>query len=169
MEDINRKRHKLLGILSIQRNNFNLKKASNNTQAIDFETILKELNCNEDELQIITSELYSCDEIDDYTYSFKGLFAKKNGLTSFSNKKYVNIIRKNRIENAKSFVQIVIPIFSLIIAYVAITTKSENIQKQYGKELQEVKLLLIQHKARIKTLEYRIEKILENKKSGKIE
>ncbi|MBA0883169.1 hypothetical protein [Flavobacterium undicola] len=68
--NINKKRHKLLELLSTQLNNFNLRKSSNNTQAVDFETIFKELQCNEDELQIITAELYSSDEIDYYRNKF---------------------------------------------------------------------------------------------------
>lgn len=151
--NLNKKRHKLLELLSIQLNNFNLKKSYNNTQAIDFETIYKELNCTEDELEIITSELYTCDEIDYYRNKFVGLFAKKNGLTAFSNEKYLNINRKNRIENIKSFVQIVIPVFALIVAILSFTMKFDNLKKQYKKELQEVKLLLLKQQKRIEVLE----------------
>lgn len=166
--NINKKRHSLLKLLSIQRNNFDLKKASNNNSAVDFKTIFKELSCNEDELQIITAELYTSDEILYHSnYGIIGLVATQKGLSAFSNEKYLNVIRKNRVENTKSFVQIVIPILALIVAILSFTEKFHSLKKQAEKDKQEVILRLEKQKVDIKKLEYRIEEILKNQKNEK--
>lgn len=159
------KRHKLLELLSKHRNNVELNKAKHNALGVAFEDIFKELNCNEDELCIITSELYTSDEIGYHNaHSITGLFAKDKGLTAFSNKKYKKLWWDNLFNISKNIVQILIPIFSLIIAYVALTTKSNNLHKHYEKELQEVKLLLLKQQEDIKQLEYRIKKNQTEKK-----
>jgi hypothetical protein len=49
-------------------------------------------------------------------------------------------------------------VFSLIIAYVALTSKSNQYQKKSEKELQELKELLLKQQKDIEALEYRIEK-----------
>jgi len=64
----------------------------------------------------------------------------------------------NIINNTKSIVQIFIPIFSLIIAYIAITKNLDRNQKQDEKELQDIRLLLLKQQEHIKLLEYRINK-----------
>lgn len=160
---LSRKRHKLLKLLSIHRNNVELGKAKQNALGVSFEIIFKELNCNEDKLQIITSELYTSDEIGYHNaHNINGLFATDKGLSAFSNRKYIKIYWDNFFNTAKNIVQVFIPVFSLIIAYVALTTKSDNLQKQYEKELQEVKFLLLKQQEHTKLLEDRIEKIQVN-------
>src|SRR5574343_1232649 len=130
-----KKRHKLLELLSKHRNNVELNKAKYNAFGVTFEDIYKSLNCNDDELHIITSELYTSQEIGYHNaYDIIGLFAKEKGLSAFSNKKYLKLWWDNLFNISKNIVQIFIPILSLIIAYVALTTKSSNLQKQSEKE-----------------------------------
>jgi hypothetical protein len=161
--NLNKKRHKLLELLSKHRNNVELKKAKYNALGVSFDEIYKELYCNEDELQILTAELYTSDEIDYHNaHNIVGLFAKDKGLTAFSNRKYIKICWDNFFNTSKNIVQVFIPVFSLIIAYVALTTKSDNLQKQYEKELQEVRLLLLKQQERIKLMEYRMNKTPTN-------
>ncbi|MDK2773326.1 MAG: hypothetical protein KYX68_14065 [Flavobacterium sp.] len=160
-----KKRHKLLELLSKHRNNVELNKAKYNALGVSFEEIYKELKCNDDELHVITSELYTSDEIGYHdAYNIIGLFAKDKGLSAFSNRKYIKLWWDNLFNISKNIVQIFIPILSLIIAYVALTTKSNQIQKKSEKELQEVKELLLKQQKDIKALEYRIEKNQTEKK-----
>jgi hypothetical protein len=160
-----KKRHKLLELLSKHRNNVELNKAKYNALGVSFEDIYNELKCNDDELHIITSELYTSEEIGYHdAYDIVGLFAKDKGLSAFSNRKYIKLWWDNLFNISKNIVQIFIPVFSLIIAYVALTSKSNQYQKKSEKELQEVKELLLKQQKDIKALEYRIEKNQTEKK-----
>lgn len=125
------KRHKLLELLSKQRNNVELDKAEYNALGVSFEKIYKKLNCNEDELKLITSELYTADEIGYHdTYNIIGLFAKDKGLSAFANKKYSRIFWKRIADLTKNAVQIIIPILSLLIAFFALTIKIETLNSE---------------------------------------
>jgi len=163
----NLKRHKLLYILSTQKTLKELKGINNSDENIYIEKhlsylyILKVLKVSGYELNILMKELTENNEIDYYLWNDedkRGLFATSKGLTSFANKKYIKLFWDNIINNSKSVVQIFIPILSLIIAYLAITTKLDNKKKQDEKELQEVKLLLLKEQEHIKLLEDRINK-----------
>jgi predicted membrane protein len=157
--NLNKKRHKLLELLSKHRNNVELNKAKYDALGISFSDLYAELNCNDDLLQIITAELYVSDEIGYHdAYNVIGLFAKDKGLSAFSNRKYIKLWWDNLFNISKNIVQIFIPVLSLIIAYIALTTKSNQNRKQSEKELQEVKELLLKQQKDIKALEYRIEK-----------
>ena len=154
-----KKRHKLLEILSKHRKNVELNKSKYNYLGVSFDDIYNELKCNDEELHLITSELYTSEEIGYHdAYNIVGLFAKDKGLSAFSNKKYIKLWWENLFNISKNIVQIFIPVFSLIIAYVALTAKSNQLQKQSEKELQEVKELILKQQKDIKALEYRIEK-----------
>ncbi|MEE9363109.1 MAG: hypothetical protein V3U92_10980 [Cellulophaga sp.] len=145
--NLNLKRHKLLGILSKQRNDLELKKAEYNALGVTFERIFEELNCNEDELKLIESELYSCEEIGYHdTYNIVGLFVKDNGLSSFSNKKYKHLYWKRITDLTKNGVQIIIPILSLLIAYVALTIKFESLNKSTDNKLDNLEQQVIELK-----------------------
>lgn len=75
----------------------------------------------------------------------KGLFATPEGVASYSKKKYKNLFYLNLKNNLKDFVQIVIPVLSLFIAYFAIQLKISEVnnynQKQIDKLQQEIKIL----------------------------
>lgn len=160
---LNKKRHKLLELLSKHRNNVELKKAKYNSLGVSFNDLYKELNCNDDELQIITAELYTSDEIGYHdANNIVGLFAKQNGLSAFSNRKYINLWRDNLFNTSKNIVQIFIPVLALIVAILSFTLKFDNLQKQSEKELQEVKSLLLEQQKQIQLLEYRMSKTPTN-------
>ena len=163
--NLNKKRHKLLELLSKQRNNVELKKAKYNALGVSFTDLYVELNCNDDELQIITAELYTSDEIGYHdAHNITGLFAKNNGLSAYSNKKYIKLFWENIFNVSKNIVQIFIPVLALIVAILSFTLKFDNLQKQSEKELQEVKSLLLEQQKRIKVLERHIGKNLTEKK-----
>lgn len=144
------KRHKLLGILSKQRNDLELKKAEYNALGVTFEKIHKELNCNKDELKLITSELYTEDEIGYHdAYDIVGVFAKDKGLSAFANKKYYRIYWKRISDLTKNAVQIIIPILSLLIAFVALTSKIESLNKSTDNKIDNLEKQVIELKTEL--------------------
>mgnify|MGYP000892693112 FL=1 len=163
------KRHRLLKLLSKHRNNVIINNPVNSSLGVTFEDIYKDLNCTEKDLYIITSELYISDEIGYHdANNIVGLYVKEKGVSAFSNRKYINILYDKLINILKNIVQIFIPILSLIIAYVALTTKTNNLKKLYEKELQEVKKELKEQKLYIESLKTsNNQNLLEQKQSEK--
>lgn len=149
--NIDDKRHKLLGLLTKQRNDLELKKAEYNALGVPFDKIYKELDCDEDELQLITSELYTSDEIGYHdAHNIIGLFAKKNGKTAFSNNKY-----KRRIsDRKKERVKFILPILALAISLASLYFSNiTNIRKStFESENKELK-------DKIDTLEIQVNKL----------
>ena len=144
------KRHKLLGILSKQRNDLELKKAEYNALGVPFEKIYSELNCNEDELKLITSELYTADEIGYHdAYDIVGVFAKDNGLSAFANKKYSRIYWKRISDLTKNAVQIIIPVLSLLIAFIALSIKIESLNKTTDNKIDNLEKQVIELKSEL--------------------
>ena len=135
------KRHKLLGILAKQRGDLKLKKADPMILGVSTESILKDLNCNEDELELITSELHTQDEIKYFNaHGVVGFFARPNGVSAFSDKKYLRLNNSRIKSNLKDFVQIIIPILSLVIAVLAISLKINNLNSKTDKEIKAIEL-----------------------------
>ena len=125
------KRHKLLGVLSKQRGDLKLRKADPMILGVSSESILKDLNCSEDELELITSELRTQDEIKDFDADgVKGFFARPNGVSAFSNKKYLRLNNSRIKNNAKDLVQIIIPVLSLLITLVVILKDNSKNTKE---------------------------------------
>ncbi|MBE7635195.1 hypothetical protein LNJ05_12940 [Tenacibaculum finnmarkense genomovar ulcerans] len=157
--NIDTKRHKLLGILTEQRKNVELKKEGYNTLGVAFEDIYKIIDCDENELHSITSELYTSGEIKHHNaHNIVGLFAKDKGVTAFSNKKYHNRVIERRKERAKFFVQTVIPILALIVAILSLSIKFDNLKMQSDKELQKLEDKLLKQKMRIDNMETNLKK-----------
>lgn len=147
---INLKRHKLLKILGNKDISFQLRKEGVNSIGVSFEDIYKGLKCNEYELKKITSELYENEEIDYHdAYNIVGLYIKKKGLASYSNKKYISLYNNWIINSVKTLIQIIIPILSLLIAFVAISLKIKNINTETNRRL-------IQAENKIESLEKRV-------------
>lgn len=148
--NLNLKRHKLLRILSKQRNDLELEKAEYNSLGVTFEKIFEGLNCDEDELKLITSELYTCEEIGYHdANNVIGLFAKGNGLSAFANKKYYRQYWKRITELTKNAVQIIIPILSLLIAFVALTIKFESLNKSTENKIDNLEKQVIEIKSEL--------------------
>lgn len=125
--NIDAKRHKLLGILAKQRRDLELKKAEYNALGVSFDRIYKELNCDEDELHSITSDLYTSDEIGYHdAQNIVGVFCKDKGVTAFSNKKYLTRINERR----KDLIKIILPILALVISLASLYFSNfSNIRK----------------------------------------
>ena len=157
--NIDTKRHKLLGILTKQRKDLELEKSEYNALGVPFDKIYSELDCDDDELHSITSDLYTSDEIGYHdAYNVVGLFAKDKGLTAFSNKKYHNRVIERRKEKVKFFVQTVIPILALVIAILSLSLKFDNLKMQSDKELQKLEDKLVKQKMRIDSMEINLKK-----------
>ncbi len=146
------KRHKLLGILSKQRTDLILRKADPLILGVSAESILKDLNCNEDELELIASELHTQDEIKHFNaHGVKGLFARPNGVSAFSDKKYLRLNNSRLKNNLKDLVQIIIPVLSLLITLaVILKDNSKN-----TKEIKAIELKLESIQDSINMLELR--------------
>jgi hypothetical protein len=148
---IDDKRHKLLGILTKQRINSELKKVEYNVPGVSFDLIYKELDCDDDELQLITSELYSSDEIVYYKAdNVVGLFAKKKGKTAFSNNKYKRRISDRKKERVKFILPILAFVMSLASLYFSNITNILN--SKFESENKELK-------DKIDTLEIQVNKL----------
>ena len=149
--NIDDKRHKLLGLLTKQRNDLELNKAEYNAFGVSFDKIFKELDCDEDELQLITSELYTSDEIGYHNqYNIIGLFVTKNGKTAFSNEKYKRRISDQKKERVKFILPILAFVISLASLYFSNIT---NIRKStFDTENKELK-------DKIYTLEIQVNKL----------
>ncbi len=139
--NINLKRHNLLGILFKPRSEWEINKAENIAIGVPFDKICNELNCQKDELPLITSELFSSDEIGPQnTHGIVGLCAKPKGLTAYSNKKYKRLNNARIKNNLKDFVQIIIPVFALVVAILTLSIKIENLNTKTAKEIKTIEL-----------------------------
>jgi hypothetical protein len=149
--NIDTKRHKLLGILTKQRKDLELKKAEYNALGVSFYKLYNELDCDEDELHSITSELYTSEEIGYHdAHNIVGLFAKDKGVTAFANKKYSNRI----VERRKERVKFILPILAILISSASLYfSKFANIdEKQFYKVNKEMQM-------KIDTLEFQVNKL----------
>jgi len=170
--NIDTKRHKLLGILTEQRKNVELKKEGYNALGVTFENIYSEIDCDKDELHSITSELYTSEEIGYHdAHNIVGLFAKDKGVTAFTNEKYHNRVIERRKERVKFFVQTVIPILALVVAILSLSVKFNNLKMQSDKELQKLEDKLLKQKMRIDSMETNLKSypnVNKNKDSLKV-
>lgn len=135
----NLKRHKLLEILAHQNLNVQLEKPSYLTIGVSYEEICKDLDVTELELGFLTAELYDNKEIGYHdAYNVEGLFAENKEITAYSNKKYLKLSRKGKIENIKDIIQIVIPVLSVVVAILALTLRLESINSENEKRFQKI-------------------------------
>ncbi len=151
---LNRKRHFLLKKLSEKFLEQADNKSPNLTADLigfSFKEIDSFLKVNTEQRELIISELDKNNEIDFYEFKERGCFIDKNGLSALAEKKYINRNQDIYLNWLRNFVQLFIPVASLIIAYVAL---SMNIAKNKK-----------ENNAEIKSLENRIEK-LENPING---
>ncbi|WP_420553084.1 hypothetical protein [Tenacibaculum aiptasiae] len=137
--NLDRKRHKLLELLTKQRKNVELKKNGFDTLGVPFKILLEELNCNEDQLHSITSELYSSDEIKYHDANqVIGLYVRPLGMTAFTNKKYLKRINTRIKDIIKFWIAIIAIAISLGSFYIS---KVKNISNSaFDKESKELKL-----------------------------
>ena len=148
-------RHKLLKILSEHFIDIELGVSKDNVLGIDFENLYILLKCDYKKLKIISSELYTCEEIGFHdAHNTVGLYIKPNGISAYSNNKYKNIFYSKLKNNIKDFVQIVIPVLALMVTVLTILIKIEYINSQTETKLSKIE-------QRIEKLENK-QKILKN-------
>ena len=135
----NKKRHHLLNILSNQNLNVQLNRDKYIAVGVSYEEILKHLSTTELELGFLTAELYDNQEIGYHNaFEIEGLYAENKGITAFSNKKYLKLSRKEKIDNIKDIIQIIIPVLSIVVAILAITLKIKNINLENDKRFEKI-------------------------------
>jgi hypothetical protein len=138
------KRHKLLSIVSERLVEMDLKKKPGQVIGISLEELMTELNCTDSKLRIIASKLFEEGEVELYHVSFKGLLCTEKGLAAYHDKKYLREIEKRIFERIRNWVQVLIPILSLvfsIIIYIATESKLNKGQREIDKLKQELELI----------------------------
>ena len=99
------------------------------------------LKRNKKTRELVLSELEKSEEIVFYNLKEKGCFIEpKNGISAFTEKKYLRRNEDIIINWLKNIVQIFIPIASLIIAYLALTLKINTFQKSNSKEVEKLEM-----------------------------
>jgi len=141
--NLNRKKHKTLELLSVSRIQFESGEMDSETKfGVSFEDLQSELNCDRKESELVFSTLYSNEEIEYTNVDVEGLISTRKGLTSFSEKKYLKENNKIIVNWFRNFVQIVIPILSLSIAFLALSIKINDINSKTSKEIKAIELKL---------------------------
>lgn len=143
--NIDYKRHLLLKSLSKNRTRNELRFDNEEKIGVSFEDIFTLLNCDKFELHGITSELYENDEILYTNVHHKGLYGKRNGISSFKNRKYAKRYEDLWLNLAKVFVGIFIPIISLLIT-LAVVLKEDTKEQLLQQNLQKLKKEIKYHK-----------------------
>ncbi|TJY31311.1 hypothetical protein [Pontimicrobium aquaticum] len=135
---------------------------------LTFDEIEEKLKISPHKRELILSELNKADEIVFFSLDKLGcMIDEKNGIPALTDKKYINRNWKIILDWIKNFVQIVIPVLALVIAYVSLTSKLDSLKTQSDKELQEVKNIMLEQKKRIEELENQ-SKILPNQKKDSL-
>jgi len=151
---INKKRHKILKLLSDSFIKFNSNIRDENFKlGISFDELQRELKCNRHELEIIIVSMYNQNEVKHTNVDVYGLISTSNGFDSYVDKKYLKANTKIIINILKNFTQIVIPVLSLVVAILTITIKLDILKKQYDKELQRLETTIKKQQERILLLE----------------
>ncbi len=147
----NLKRHKILEILSKQ---FIKVETEDSSEAIgvSFEDLQVKLNCSKIELRRVSSTLYDNKEVDYMDIGLVGMFATEKGLSAYSDEKYKRESNLRLKNNIKDIVQIVVPILSLLIAYLALSFKINKLNEQNEKELKEINKKLLFHEKKLNSL-----------------
>lgn len=121
--NINIYRHKLLRILSKQRSLASIDSSGKTVLGVSDNDLLNELNCQQTKLHEIVSELRNQKEVDFFDNNFiKGYFATDYGYASYTNKIYLRKYYSNILTTFKDGVQILVPLLSLIISVIAVST-----------------------------------------------
>jgi hypothetical protein len=164
---LNTKRHKTLSLLSHSFIKFNSGQIDSDFKfGVSFKDLQSELKCDRNKLETIIGTLYLNKEVEYTDTAVIGLASTLNGFNSFTNEKYLKENRKIIINLLKDFVQIVIPVLALLIAYTSLTTKMDSLKTLSDKELQEVKKSIQKQKEHTESLEYKIQILTNHKKDS---
>lgn len=121
---MNKKRHKLLGILALEYANGQGFHDSILDIIVTVPTILKKLNITFDEFVIMSQELLTKKEIkyfgEENYFDQPALYSLPDGITAYANKKYLKIDKEKHREDIKFWAQLILPVLSFIIAAIAL-------------------------------------------------
>ena len=126
---LNKIQHKILGIISERVIKYG--NTFEGLPAVDFATIIKNIKCKREDLDLYTARLFSDDECSYYNVSgVEGLFCKPKGITSYVNQKYLrenNSIITTKIKDVSTIAISFIAIASAIYTAIkAITFEEKN-------------------------------------------
>lgn len=139
---LNRKRHLLLKELSEKSLEQDIESQIGKVDAdligLSFKEVRTLLGVSKQQVELVISELEKNNEIGFYEFKERGCFIITNGIAALAEKKYK---RKNQdiyLNWLRNFVQLFIPVISLIIAYVALTTSITKNQKEQNIEIEKL-------------------------------
>jgi hypothetical protein len=156
----NLSRHKLLKILADKYLKVN--QGQEQALGVSWEDLMAKMNCSLGELMDISSTLFDEQEVDKHdAYGIKGIYAKMKGVSSYSTRKYRKENEKLIFERFKNWIQVLIPIISLLVTlYVVIASErriedKDNQINKYDNRLLELerKMDTLDNKTSIATLD----------------
>lgn len=122
----NIRRHRLLEILTHL-----YLKPEEEVIGVSWDELKSKMNCSFEKIVEISSPLYDEKEVDDYdTYGIKGLYVTRKGVSSYTTKKYKRENTKLIFESAKNWVQTTIPLLSILIAFYALVTSDNKMNRR---------------------------------------
>lgn len=105
---------------------------------IEIDTLLK---IDKNTRELILSELEKADEIVFYNLGEKGCFIEpKNGLSALTSKKYIKQNQDIILTWSRNFVQIFIPVASLLIAFIALSLNISKTKIENSEEINKLEL-----------------------------
>ena len=138
--NIYKTRREILGFLAPKRRDFDSGKLKGDL-GLSYDFFRSKFKCSDEEFQDVLSELYFEKEIlyTDVlkeTKNNKGILSTQKGLTSYANKKYLNRVKIQKRENIRFYIQILIPIISLVIAVLSLFLKFDIIKQELETSLE---------------------------------
>jgi hypothetical protein len=133
-----KKRHKLLKLLSDKRIRFECDEMENHEPlGISYTDLEAHLRCSRRVLFLFSDEQLKNEEIShSYENGIKGIAGSKNCLIALSNKKYKKRYINDILSSIKLWCQLLIPTLSLIVAILAISYKIEDNRDSINIEFQ---------------------------------
>jgi hypothetical protein len=129
------KRHRLLKFLAKKRKDLISIEDPDDIIGVSRENMMKKLSCSELGLNIIISEMVLSKEIDHYDINnIKGFFLRDEGFKELVNRKYTKRFWKYYGDIVKKTVEISIPVLSLLVALIAVSSSRKD--EQYRQENQ---------------------------------
>ncbi len=123
IENMNKKRHKLLGVLAKEYANANTE-GSILDVIVTVPTILKKLKISYDEFIFMSEELKASGEIKYFQvenhFDSPAFYIESKGITSYANRRYLRVEREELREDIKFWAQLILPVLSFLIAAIAL-------------------------------------------------
>jgi hypothetical protein len=150
----NLKRHRLLKILADKRIK-GIQPGNQPVIGVSWDELASKLNCSLDKILEISAPLIEEKEIDKYyAYGILGAYATPKGVSSYATEKYKRENTKQIFEALKNWVQTIVPLLSLLIAFYALVvsearTKTKDIElNKYKIKLEELEKKVLDNQTR---------------------